>query len=236
MSPNPAPTTPNETSPVLATQAASTPPAPYYQDQAVTIYCGDCMDILPRLGRFDLLLTDPPYGINMDCGHGFGGRPNVAKRYVGGWDSAPPAAEILEACLALCERHIVWGGNYMARTLPQRSKWLVWDKQQPMPTYSAAELAWTSLPGVSVKMFRYCGAGIMAREKYRAHPTQKPEALIRWCIGLAGEVDTILDPFAGVCTTGRAAKDLRKKCVCIEREERYCEAGALRMAQEVLPF
>ena len=57
-----------------------------------------------------------------------------------------------------------------------------------------------------------------------------------WCIGRAGDVQTILDPFAGSCTTARAAKDLGRKCVCIEREERYCEIGAKRMSQAVLDF
>ena len=57
-----------------------------------------------------------------------------------------------------------------------------------------------------------------------------------WCIGLAGDVQTILDPFAGSGTTGRAAKDLGRKAVLIEREERYCEIAASRMAQGVLPL
>ncbi len=68
------------------------------------------------------------------------------------------------------------------------------------------------------------------------HPTQKPEELMRWCIQQAGDVDSILDPFAGSCTTGRAAKDLGRTAVLIEREERYCEIGAKRMLQEVLPI
>jgi DNA modification methylase len=110
----------------------------------------------------------------------------------------------------------------------------VWDKEQTMPSYSDAELAWTSLSGVAVKMLRYSGNGLLAKEKDRVHPTQKPLALMTWCISLAGDTaQTILDPFAGSCTTGRAAKDLGRKCVCIEREERYCEIGARRMSQEV---
>ena len=70
----------------------------------------------------------------------------------------------------------------------------------------------------------------------KVHPTQKPLALMLWCIGLAGDVQTILDPFAGSGTTGRAAKDLGRKATLIEQEERYCEIAASRMAQEVLPL
>lgn len=212
---------------------------PYYKDDFVTIYHGDCREILPTLGRFDLLLTDPPYGIGQDKGMGsggysFGGKKRTARGYAGGWDKSTPDDETLTLCLAASTTQIIWGGNYMAAMLSQQPKWLVWDKQQTMPTYSDAELAWTTLPGASVKMFRQCGAGLMAVEKERFHPTQKPVALMQWCIGLAGDVSTIIDPFAGSGTTGRAAKDLGKQCVLIEREEAYCEIAAKRMAQEVL--
>ena len=74
-------------------------------------------------------------------------------------------------------------------------------------------------------------------ERKRMHPTQKPLTLIHQIVDVStNQGDTILDPFAGSCTTGRAAKDLGRKCVCIEREERYCEIGAERMRQEVFDF
>ena len=212
---------------------------PYYQDSAVTIYHGDCREIVPTLGWFDLLLTDPPYGIGRDRGMGGKGKaglcPRNPKRYGGGWDSDRPVDALLLA-LGAAETCIVWGGNYYTDVLTQRAKWLVWDKEQTMPSYSDAELAWTTLDGVAVKMLRYSGNGLLAVEKDRCHPTQKPLALMNWCICLAGDVQTILDPFAGSGTTGRAAKDLGRKAVLIEREERYCEIAARRMAQEVLPL
>lgn len=214
---------------------------PYYQDSAVTIYHGDCREIVPHLGRFDLLLTDPPYGIKQDRGMGRGGYDgfgNGAKRqpkaYAGGWDDGRPEPETFAVILQAAEQHIIWGGNYFADLLTVQGKWLVWDKEQTMPTYSDAELAWSTLPGVSVKMFRYCGAGLMAKEQARAHPTQKPLALMVWCLGFVPAAKIILDPFAGSGTTGRACKDLGRKCVLIEREERYCEIAARRMGQEVL--
>lgn len=213
----------------------------YYQDENITLYHGDCREILPTLGVFDLLLTDPPYGIKQDrgiggCGYdGFGnGKKRTPKQYVGGWDSERPDRDTLLLCLGAADRHIVWGGNYFSDVLEQRSKWLVWDKCQTMPSYSDAELAWTSLDGVAVKMLRYSGSGLMAIEKDRVHPTQKPLELMKWCIGFAKEAKTIIDPFAGSGTTGRAAKDLGLKCTLIEREERYCEETVKRMRQEVL--
>jgi DNA modification methylase len=211
----------------------------YYQDDHITLYHEDCREILPTLGVFDLLLTDPPYGIKRDKGNatskgaGFYAE-NIRKQYHDCWDHERPEADTLRLCLGAANKHIIWGGNYFSDILDQRSKWLVWDKMQTMPKFSDAELAWTSLEGVAVKMLRYSGNGLLATEKDRVHPTQKPLELMKWCIGFAKEAKTIIDPFAGSGTTGRAAKDLGRKCILIEREERYCEIAAKRMAQEVL--
>lgn len=211
---------------------------PYYEHNGITIYHGDCREIMPQLGKFDLLLTDPPYGIGRANGMGGMGRGfmrGFRRRYEGAWDSEPPI-DLIKQAITAAEVAIIWGGNHFADALPRQNKWLVWDKEQTMPSYSDAELAWTTLDGTAVKMFRQCGAGLMAVERDRVHPTQKPRALIKWCIGLAGDVKTILDPFAGSGTTGRAAKDLGLSCTLIEIEEKYCEIAARRMGQEVLEF
>ncbi len=215
---------------------------PYYRDDAVVIYHGDNREIVPQLDtRFDLLLTDPPYGLNRDRGMGGGGVKGLAKsslrrRYAGWWDTTRPDKATFDMLLECCDAHIIWGGQYFTDILPQSNKWLVWDKENTMPSYSDAETAWTSLGGSACKMFRHNNNGLFAVERVGIHPTQKPLALMIWCIQLAGDVKTILDPFAGSGTTGRAAKDLQRKCVLIEREERYCEIAAKRMAQEVLPL
>ena len=213
---------------------------PYYQDSAVTIYHGDNREILPTLGKFDLLLTDPPYGIGLDrgvgdCGYdGFGNnKKRNPKRYKGSWDKERPTSDLFNLIIASSEKAIIWGGNYFSDILPKSSKWLFWDKQQTMPTYSDGEIAWTSLNGNSTKRIIIPQNGMVAGEQERFHPTQKPLALMIWCIQLAGDVQTIIDPFAGSGTTGRAAKDLGRKCVLIEREECYCEIAAKRMLQEV---
>ena len=201
---------------------------PYYQDDAVTIYHGDCREIVPGLGRFDLLLTDPPYGI--DAGNTAFGK---AKAGGGDWDKETQPEIILDA-LTHAHKSIVWGGNYYP--LPPSPCWLVWDKKNDCTTFADCELAWTDMKK-AVRVFRWLWSGpYQQKREARWHPTQKPLALMLWCIGLVGDVRTILDPFAGSGTTGRAAKDLGRKAVLIEREERYCEIAARRMAQGVLPL
>ena len=118
--------------------------------------------------------------------------------------------------------------------LPITEHFLVWDKQQTVDNFASAELAWCNLP-TPAKVFRF-GIHQHNQSKVGGHPTQKPLALMKWCISLAPKADTILDPFAGSGTTGRAAKDLGRKCTMIEIEERYCEIAARRCAQEVLPL
>jgi len=217
---------------------------PYYEEDGITIYHGDCREVLPTLDRVDFVLTDPPYGIHQANGmrgggyDGFGkGKKRVPRSYEGEWDDEKPSGETIQLCRSHGDIVIIWGGNYFSDVLPQRNKWLVWDKIQTMPSFSDAELAWTNLDGDSVKMFRLNGSGLMAVEKDRFHPTQKPLALMKWCIQLAPYGDlplTILDPFMGSGTALRAAKDLGRRAIGIEIEEKYCEIAAKRLAQKVL--
>lgn len=204
---------------------------PYYDAEGVTIYHGDCRKIVPHLGRFDLLLTDPPYGIGKDgqkrSTGGHGGRKAHEFR---GWDKERPSAWVLQMLLESSDKQIIWGGNYFADVLPATMKWLVWDKGQRI-NQSDGELAYTSMEG-ALRILTMNRVELMLDGA--EHPTQKPEKLMRWCIEQAGDVQTILDPYAGSGTTGRAAKDLGKTCVLIEREERFCEIAARRLAQSVL--
>jgi DNA modification methylase len=202
---------------------------PYYQDDAVTIYHGDCREIVPTLGRFDLLLTDPPYGIKRFA-NGIGKGDRMVNKSDGGFNNDPPDGEQLASLLSVATLSIVWGMNNF--TLPTSEHFLVWDKEQTVDNFASAELAWCNL-STPAKVFRY-SIHRHNNAKGGGHPTEKPIPLMTWCISLAGDTaQTILDPFAGSCTTARAAKDLGRKCVCIEREERYCEIGARRMQQEV---
>jgi site-specific DNA-methyltransferase (adenine-specific) len=201
---------------------------PFYDRDGITIYHGDNRKILPLLEDFDLLLTDPPYGLGE---HGGAcrtrGRPGYAKHENLGWDKEPPAEWVLKMCIEKADTAMVWGGNYFG--LPPSMGWLYWRKLMG-GDFSDGELAWTNRKA-ALKEFTKCPKGMD-----KDHPCQKPLELIQWCISLAGDVQTILDPWAGSGTTGHAAKNLGKRCVMIEMEERYCEIAALRLAQDVLQF
>lgn len=209
--------------------------SPYYRDESVTIYHGDCREIVPELGKFDLLLTDPPYGIGWDTNYsrfsskkrGPGGGKDKAK--VIGDDAGFDPSTWLSF-----DQAIMWGANHYCAKLPEGGTWLVWDKRNADGTafLADAELGWWN-KGAGVYIFSRSG------QQHRSvsgglHPTQKPVSLMQWCIKKAGDVQTILDPFAGSGTTGRAAKDLGRKATLIEIEERYCGIAANRMRQEVL--
>lgn len=205
---------------------------PYYQDSAVTIYHGDCAEIVPTLGRFDLLMTDPPYGIGRDGGNlstsSHGGRKPY--KFMG-WDDEAPTG-LIHHCMLACDNHVIWGANYFPSILPASMGWLVWDKGQEICS-SDCELAFTSRKGA---LRRIVMNRVELLKDGTEHPTQKPLKLITWCLSFFPDAVTVLDPFAGSGTTGRACKDLGRKCVLIEREESYCEIAAKRMGQEVLSF
>ncbi len=210
----------------------------YYEDSAVTIWHGDCREILPMLAQFDLLLTDPPYGLDGHAHRGPISWTNQARGNDYGavlWDKHPASKDDMELMRGKSELQIIWGGNFF--DLPASRGWLVWDKQNT-GDFGDCELAWTNLEQ-PIRIFHHLWNGMIKgseRGTRRVHPTQKPTELMRWCLNFVPNASTILDPFMGSGTTLRAAKDLGRKAIGIEIEERYCEIAARRMAQEVLNF
>jgi len=214
---------------------------PYYQDQDSTIFHGDCREIFPALDKVDLVLTDPPYGIKMSGGfsgsEGFSGsgKKIIRKQYDDSWDTNRPSQECFTQIISSGDLVIIFGGNFFADILPRGTHWIVWDKLNTMPTFGDCELAWTNSPRKSVVKVTIQYNGLIGKERYRCHPTQKPENLFLWCIEkYSKESHTILDPFMGSGTTLRAAKDLGRKAIGIELEEKYCEIAVERLRQGVL--
>ncbi len=212
---------------------------PYYEENGITIYHGDCREILPTLPKVDLVLTDPPYGLGESNKRAIS-RGNIARPTDYGdftWDESPASKERILLCRSHAENAIIWGGNYF--DVPPSSGWLVWDKQNGLSDFADCELAWTNLD-MAVRIFRFLWNGMLRageqRGVPRVHPTQKPIELMRWCLNFTPDAQTVLDPFMGSGTTLRAAKDLGRKAIGIEIEEKYCEIAAKRLSQEVFDF
>lgn len=202
-----------------------------------TLYLGDCMDILPTLPKVDAVITDPPYGIgadkNLRANKQHGNAVAPSKDYgVGNWDSEPPSKDVLTVVVSAARVSILWGGNYFP--LPPSQCWLVWDKENGNNGYADCELAWTNMEK-AVRRLKWRWAGMlqqdMQNKEERLHPTQKPIAVMSWCIEQAGNPQTVLDPFMGSGTTGVACAQMGRNFIGIEREPKYFDIACKRIEQ-----
>lgn len=199
------------------------------------LYCGDCSMILPQLDSVDLVLTDPPYGINEAAGKNKSrGKIAKAKDYGNDdWDSQPPPNWLFELIREKSSYQIIFGGNYF--DLPPTKCVLVWDKENGANDFADCELAWTNLDkAVRMKKWRWAGMlqENMSKKEERVHPTQKPSAIMEWAISLAPEnVSTVLDPFMGSGTTGLACWKMGKAFIGIERERKYFDIACKRIEE-----
>ena len=187
-----------------------------------TLILGDCRDVLPTLGKVDAVVTDPPYGIahKWQGGVGRGWRKaDEQKANRNTWDEAAPPAELLAKVIGLSRDAIIWGGNYF--NLPPSRCWLVWNKPERGFTLAEAELAWTNRDSV-VRVFDGPRS-----ETDRVHPTQKPVALMAWCVEKTS--GTVLDPFMGSGTTGVACANLGRRFIGIEIEPEWFEHACRRI-------
>lgn len=214
---------------------------PYYEEDGITIYHANSWEIL---GDFQMcwIVTDPPYGMDNDADYSrfSGGNtrrgPGTKHERIQGDDTEFIPGNLLERPC------IMWGANHYWQNLPAGGC-LIWIKRNDgaFGTFlSDAEIAF-----ISGRKGIYCFKRVFAGSQKAvdagfdpyipsAHPNQKPLDLMKWCIGFT-EGD-ILDPFMGSGTTLRAAKDLGRKAIGIEIEEKYCEIAAKRLSQKVFDF
>ena len=198
------------------------------------LYCGDCrdalaMDELLKGVTVDLLLTDPPYGVDCekfvpaDSGKSKLIKKDVPRRHVkSDWDKSSPEKETLLSLVRRAEIAIVFGGNFFADMLPAGTHWIVWDKHQTLPTFGDCELAWTNVSRKSVVKYDVEFNGLIGREKERFHPTQKPVKLFAQIIDDYTDVGAvILDPYGGSGTTLIAAEQSGRIARMIDREPKY---------------
>ena len=213
---------------------------PYYEDGSVTIYHGDCREILPSI-EADVLLTDPPYGTQfskLNPKGGYGRRQNAGLGPEGFTIANDSTTDVRDEVLALWPPDspaLLFGSPRLPDPPGEWNDRLVWDKKRPgmnggpwryrhETIYVRGE--WVRISDASVSI-------IVAYPEQSEHIHAKPLALMSRLVGAAPE-GTILDPFMGSGTTLRAAKDLGRKAIGIELEERYCEIAAERCSQEVL--
>ena len=203
----------------------------------------DCLDILKDIPdkSVDLVLTDPPYGINADKGvGGFGSSSDLAKKYNDNWDSFTPTKDYFTELLRVSKHTIIFGGNYFTDLIPVGTSWIVWDKIGEMKfqnPFSDCELAWTNFNKKTQKKYIVIQQGFIAKEKERFHPTQKPiELFSRILMDYSKENDIILDPFLGSGTTAIACIKTNRNFIGIEKEPKYCEIAQKRIDNELAQY
>lgn len=202
---------------------------PYYSHAGITIYHGDCLEIMPHLEPVDLVLTDPPFGI----GNFIQVTGNIRGKKVE-WNDKPPKKIIFEILKNKSTNQIIWGANYF-NCFDENGGAIIWIKNQPMPDFSKAEIASCSFHK-KTEIYEQTWTNFVNTKKTR-HPCERPIKLYKWCIETYTHTDDlILDPFMGSGTTLVAAKELGRKAIGIEIEEKYCEIAVRRLSQEVFLF
>ena len=205
---------------------------PYYADDLVTIYHARCEDVLPGIdpATVDLLLTDPPYGINLEADYtklGGGNQSHVVHRAIEG-----DAETFNPAHLMGFGRTVLWGANNYPASLPPGG-WFVWQKSNPHPRASECELAWTNLTR-RVSSFRSIRPGT-GRPAW--HPSEKPVALMAWIIDRWTEPgDLVLDPYMGSGPIAQACHELGRRYIGVELVEDYCRIAVSRLSQQTFDF
>ncbi len=208
------------------------------------IICGDCLEVMKDIPdkSVDLVLTDPPYGINIASNGKVGGNKpfgnsqgkviNAVDYKPQAWDKFTPSKEYFQEMMRVSKNQIIFGGNYFIEHLHNSSCWIVWDKDNS-GNFADCELAWTSFK-TAVRKIKYRWNGMlqenMKEKEYRFHPTQKPIGLFEWILDNYSERGmTILDPFLGSGTTAIAALNTGRFFIGIEKEPKYVEIARQRV-------
>lgn len=221
---------------------------PYYQDDYVTIYHGDTRELLPKIEAADIIVTDPPYGINL--------QPQRGRTKPIASDSRRDAKALMWFLAQQCHRltpedsaHFFfapWSEPWFQEIL---SEWftvkscIIWRKNvfgigyHVRPQHEFCYLCHRGEPKPPTKP----RSDVWDYPKVQSpeHSCEKPVELMSACLTYYDQLNpagVVLDPFMGIGATLRAAKDLGRKAIGIEIEERYCEIAAKRMSQEILPL
>jgi site-specific DNA-methyltransferase (adenine-specific) len=205
------------------------------------VHCADCLEFMKEIPdkSIDLVITDPPYGINVASNGKVGGGKlaMVTNWGIQEWDKNIPTKEVFLEMFRVSKNQIIFGGNYMVECLYNSPCWLVWDKDNT-GNFADCELIWTSFK-TAVRKFKWRWNGMlqedMSNKENRFHPTQKPIKLMEWIIfNYSQENDLILDPFAGGGSTLVACKNSKRNFIGIEIEPKYVKICNDRLRQDLL--
>ena len=223
------------------------PVKPYYEHAGITIYHGDCREILPDVTA-DVLVTDPPYGMNLGK-HGGANDKRARELRRGSYasydDTSENYAEIIAPAIVLALSRVCRGAVFGyapsiwmlpapsaigAVYIPAANGRSPWGFQSIAPV-----MLYGTAPDLNLGAHATAWKARGKADVSCGHPCPKPVEWMLWLVGLASKSgETVVDPFMGSGTTLRAAKDLGRRAIGIEIEERYCEIAAGRLAQEVL--
>jgi site-specific DNA-methyltransferase (adenine-specific) len=212
---------------------------PYYEHAGITIYHGDCRDVLPQITDYQVFVTDPPYGVN------FTGKETKSTISTVGYtigDDQEIGPWVVREVLKRAARGLVFPGTRQMFKYPQPAdigcvfcpagaglgRW-GFTLFHPVLYYGKCPTTQSGMASASITSF--------ATSDIEGHPCPKPLAWMKWAVKrVTLEGETVIDPLAGSGTTLEAAKILGFRAIGIEIEERYCEIAAKRLSQEVLAF
>lgn len=189
-----------------------------------TLYLGDCLDVLPTLGRFDAVVTDPPYGLGDWNNRGTNAARPFDSDITQAWDK-PISLDHISAMRLASKHQVIWGGNYFSDLLPRTKQMFVWNKGIRGMHFNDCEIAWCSQFREACRVFDYSPS----KQEPKRHPTQKPVQLMVWCIEKIPQARTVLDPFMGSGTTGVACVKLGRSFTGIEIDEDYFDIACSRI-------
>jgi DNA modification methylase len=245
---------------------------PYYESDNITIYHGDCREILPELAPVDLVLTSPPYNISSKKNLGYHPKTKIGNNYYNEYKDNINQIQYMDMIIAAIEscllksRYVFWNMQYIVSTKDVIHKIFsyfdgnikdifIWQKQavaQQIAMQGSPIMAngfeFVFLLGENKsKVFSYSNFpsnGYVPniktwykKESFKEHHATFPIAMCNYFIGyFTKDKDVVLDPFMGVGTTLFAAKQLGRKAIGIEIEEKYCEIAVKRLSQSVFDF
>ena len=209
---------------------------PYYDDGQITLYCGDCREVLPTLAdqSADLVLTDPPYGVDFQYDGPYQDTEQGYREWL-----QPVVGEIRRvgkvAMLTTGINNLwlypppTWVMCWAKPGSPRRSRLGGFCAWEPVLVYGKTTI---------YNDFKWLPAAVnITKGPAAAHPCPKPIALCRWLVAEGSKPgELVLDPFAGSGSTLRAAKDLGRRAIGVEINPAYCEIIVERLAQQVLPL